>query len=158
MVGQNNGAGNISRVRQTMRFCNITGVAVNFVMAGLMFLFSRQLMDIFTDDTEVIEYGVTCLNVIAPIHFSYILSATHIAMLQALKRPAYGFFESLIRKIILPLPILWWLVVVLGKDIQWIWYCNAGVQLLMTTVTVLYARSVLNQLPTPKDSESQAAE
>jgi len=146
MVGQNNGAGNIARVRETMRFCNITGVVVNFVMAGLMFLFSRQLMDIFTDDTDVIEYGVTCLNVIAPIHFSYILSATHIAMLQALKRPAYGFFESIIRKIILPLPILWWLVVVLGKDIQWIWYCNAAVQILMTTVTVFYARRVLAKI------------
>ena len=57
-----------------------------------------------------------------------------------------GFFESIIRKIILPLPILWWLVVEQGKEIQWIWYCNAAVQILMTTVTVLYARKVLVKL------------
>ncbi|QEG22201.1 Multidrug export protein MepA [Mariniblastus fucicola] len=146
LVGQNNGAGKISRVRETMWFCNWVGVTVNLVMAGLMFLFSRELMGIFTDDQEVIEYGVTCLNVIAPIHWSYILTATHIAMLQALKRPSYGFFEAIARKIIIPLPILWVLVVWLGKDIEWIWYCNAAINVLMTAVTVLYARKVLNEL------------
>ena len=56
MVGQNNGAGKILRVRETMWFCNITGLAVNFVMAGLMFLFSRQLMEIFTNDKEAVSY------------------------------------------------------------------------------------------------------
>jgi len=146
MVGQNNGAGKISRIRDTMNFCNKAGIGVNLVMAVLMFLFSRQLMGIFTDDPEVIEYGVICLNVIAPIHWSYILTATHIAMLQALKRPTYGFFEAIARKIILPLPILWLLVVWLGKDIVWIWYCNAAIQILMTAVTVFYARKVLGAL------------
>ena len=146
MVGQNNGAGKIPRVWQTMRFCVVAGVGVNLVMAGLMFWFSPQLMDIFTDDPEVIRYGVICLCVFAPIHWSYIVTATHIAMLQALKRPAYGFFEALTRKIILPLPILWLLVVWLGKDIEWIWYTNAAINVVMTAVTVFYARKILSSL------------
>jgi putative MATE family efflux protein len=146
LVGQNNGAGNMARVREAMSFCNRVGVGVNLVMSCLMFLLSRQLMDIFTDDPEVIEYGVTCLCIIAPIQWSYILTATHIAMLQALKRPAYGFFESITRKIILPLPILWLLIVYLGKDIEWIWYCNAVINVLMTGVTVFYANKVLGRL------------
>ncbi len=143
MVGQNNGAGKVSRIWETMRFCVRYGVIVNVAMAVLMFVFAPQLMGIFTEDPEVIRYGVICLYVFAPIHWSYILTATHIAMLQALKRPAYGFFEAVMRKIILPLPILWLLVIYLCKDIQWIWYCNAAIQLLMTTVTVIYARKVL---------------
>lgn len=146
LVGQNNGAGKVTRVRETMRFCNIVGFSVNVVMASLMFLFSRQLMGIFTDDVDVIELGVTCLNVIAPIHWSYIMTSTHMAMLQAVKRPAYGFFESIMRKIILPLPVLWLLIVVWNKDIVWIWYCNAAINILMTAVTVSYARRVLNRL------------
>ena len=146
MVGQNNGAGKISRVRETMRHCNTFGVTVNLVMASLMFIFSRHLMDIFTDDPEVIEYGVICLSVMAPIHWSYIMTATHIAMLQALKRPTYGFYEAITRKIILPLPILWVIVVVWNLDIVWIWYCNAAVNILMTSVTIFYARKVLGKL------------
>jgi len=143
MVGQNNGAGKVERIWETMRFSVRYGVIVNVVMAILMFAFAPQLMGIFTEDPKVIRLGVICLYVFAPIHWSYILTATHIAMLQALKRPAYGFFEAIMRKIILPLPILWWLVIYLGKDIEWIWYCNAAIQLLMTTVTVIYARKVL---------------
>jgi len=146
LVGQNNGAGNIDRVRNVMKYSNAIGVGVNFVMAGLMFLFSAQLMGWFTKDQEVIRLGVICLSIIAPIHASYILTATHIAMLQALKRPAYGFFEAITRKIILPLPILWLLVIYLGKEIQWIWYCNAAVNVVMTTVTILYAWNVLAKL------------
>jgi putative MATE family efflux protein len=153
LVGQNNGAGNISRVRETMRYCILIGISVNFVMAGLMFWYSPWLMDIFTDDTKVIDFGVRCLNVIAPIHWSYILTATHIAMLQALKRPNYGFFEAITRKIILPLPILWLLVVQMDKDIDWIWYCNAAIQIVMTIVTVYFAWRVLRGLST-KESKS----
>ena len=156
LVGQNNGAGKISRVRETMNFCNRFGVGMNLVMACLMFLFSRQLMNIFTDDPKVIDYGVGCLNVMAPIHWSYILTATHIAMLQALKRPAYGFFEAITRKIILPLPILWLLVVYLGQGVDWIWYCNAAINVLMTGVTVYYARMVLRELESEGSSGSRS--
>ena len=146
LVGQNNGAGNVTRIREAMNFCNRIGVVVNLAMSCLMFIFARQLMDIFTDDSEVIDFGVTCLRIIAPIQWSYILTATHIAMLQALKKPAYGFFEAITRKIILPLPILWLLVIYLGKDIDWIWYCNAVINVLMTCVTIFYGRKVLRGL------------
>lgn len=157
LVGQNNGAGNVGRIRQTMRYCMAIGVSVNFVMAGLMFFFSPQLLDLFTDDPEVIDFGVRCLNVIAPIHWSYILTATNIAMLQALKRPAYGFFEAITRKILLPLPVLWLLVVQWDKPIDWIWYCNASIQIVMTAITAFYAWRVLNGL-TENTAEPEAPE
>ena len=68
LVGQNNGAGKIGRVRQTMQYCITLGVSVNLVMAGLMFWFSPQLMRIFTNDAKVIDFGVRCLNVLSLIH------------------------------------------------------------------------------------------
>ena len=146
LVGQNNGAGKMSRVRETMKYCNTTGLILNLVMATLTFVFAPQLMAIFTDDPKVIDMGVVCLRIIAPIQWSYIMSATHIAMLQALKRPSYGFVESVTRKIILPVPILWLLVISWQKDIEWIWYCNAAINILMTGITICYARFVLAKL------------
>lgn len=148
LVGQNNGAGIIGRVRQTMNWCNGLGIGVNTLMAILMFIFAPQLMGVFTEDPEVIEIGVNCLRILAPIHWSYVMTSTHLAMLQAVKRPMYGFFESITRKIILPLPILWLLIVWAGKDVEWIWICNAAINVVMTTVTILYARSVLRGLGT----------
>jgi len=152
MVGQNNGAKKMDRVRQTMWFCNTVGCAVNIVMSVLMFVFSPQLMGLFTDDPEVIRQGVICILILAPIQWSYVLSASHIAMLQALKKPNYGFFESITRKIILPVPILYMLVVVYSKEIDFIWYCNAAINVLMTGFTVYVGRLVLHQIE--KDSQS----
>ena len=146
MVGQNNGAKKIDRIKETMWFCNSVGFAVNVAMSVLMFIFSPQLMGLFSDDPEVIRQGVICITIIAPIQWSYILSSTHIAMLQALKKPSYGFFESITRKIILPVPILYMLVIVYTMEIDYIWYCNAVINVVMTTITVLYARWVLRQI------------
>ncbi len=154
LVGQNNGAQKYDRIYQTMRWCAGIGVGAASFMAGLMFIFSPQLMRLFTDDKEVIHLGVICLTIIAPILWTYILSATHIAMLQALKRPAYGFFEAITRKVILPIPILWLLIIYFNKDIDWIWYCNAGINLVMTAVTVFYARSVLHRLANETNSQT----
>ena len=146
LVGQNNGAMKTDRIYEAMRWCAGLVVGTAILSGGLMFVFSPQLMRLFTRDEEVIRLGVVCLTIIAPILWTYILTATHIAMLQALKRPAYGFFESITRKIILPIPILWLLIVWAAKDIQWIWYCNVAVQFVMTTITVIYSRWVLRKI------------
>lgn len=146
MVGQNNGAKKIGRIKETMRFCNTIGFIINVVMSIFMFIFSPQLMSLFTEDPEVIRQGVICITILAPIQWSYILSATHIAMLQALKKPTYGFFESITRKIILPVPILYVLVIVYSKEIDYIWYCNAAINVVMTGITIAFARWVLKQI------------
>ena len=146
MVGQNNGAKKIGRVRETMWFCNSVGFGMNIAASALMFIFSPQLMALFSDDPDVIRQGVICITIIAPIQWSYIMSATHIAMLQALKKPSYGFFESITRKIILPVPILYWLIILNSKDIEFIWYCNAIINVVMTAITVTYARWVLKRI------------
>lgn len=160
LVGQNNGAKKLGRVRETMRYCIVAGVGASLVSSTIMFAFSPRLMAIFSDDPEVIRYGVLCLTIIAPILWSYILSATHIAMLQALKRPTYGFFESITRKLILPIPILWLLIIWAKKDVQWIWYCNVSIQIVVTAVTVVYAwrllASLSDQQPMDNDDTSQS--
>ena len=154
MVGQNNGAKNFDRIKKTMWFCNTVGCAVNILMSVLMFVFSPQLMGLFTDDPEVIRQGVICISILAPIQWSYVLSASHIAMLQALKKPNYGFFESITRKIILPVPILYTLVIVYSQEIDFIWYCNAAINVWMTAITVYVGRRVLNQVEEYYESAS----
>ena len=154
MVGQNNGAGKIDRVSETMRVCNRYGLMLTIASSALMFLMAGPLMNIFTDDPEVIGIGVTCLRIFAFVQWAYVMTSTHIAMLQAIKRPMYGFFESITRKIILPMPLLWLFIAQWDKGLLWIWYTSASTTVLMTVITVLYARSVLRKraaapLPAP---------
>ena len=75
LVGQNNGAARYGRIGKTMRVAIWTGLIINTMTSLIMFFFARQLIQVFTDDTEVIDLGVTCLSVIAPIQWSYVVTA-----------------------------------------------------------------------------------
>lgn len=145
LVGQNNGAKQFDRIDQTMRVCNRIGLFMTITSSVVMFLLADPLMRIFSDDPEVIEIGVTCLRIFAFVQWAYVMTSTHIAMLQAIKRPMYGFFESVTRKLILPVPLLWLFIAQWDKGLLWIWYTSATTTVLMTLVTVAYARSVLKQ-------------
>ncbi len=146
LVGQNNGAGNFARVHETMRWCNRIGLVMNVTISLLMFIFAEQLMRVFSSDEEVVSMGVTCLRVIMPIEWSYVMTSTHLAMLQAVKRPMYGLFESILRKVLLPWPCLWLCVIVYQWEIEWVWYSVAVTNVAMTFVTVAYAQTVLRRL------------
>jgi len=146
LVGQNNGAGNYDRIGKTMQTCNSIGMTLNITLSVLIFVFARTLMQIFTSDEAVIEIGVTCIHIFALIQWSYVMTATHLAMLQAIKRPMYGFFESVLRKVLLPLPFFWIFVLKLDFNVTSVWWSIAGTNVLMTIVTVAYAQIVLRRM------------
>ena len=155
LVGQNNGAGKIDRVCETMRVCNQYGLILTLTSSALMFTFAEPLMRAFSDDAEVNEVGVTCLQIFAFVQWAYVMTSTHLAMLQAIKRPTYGFFEAVTRKIILPVPLLFLFIGMWHKSVLWVWYTSASTTILMTLITVIYARWVLKK--TVADSKVETA-
>ena len=151
LVGQNNGAQLFGRIRLTMKSAIIAGQILNGTTSVIMFFFARPLMQIFTSDEEVIQLGVNCLYVIAPIQWSYVLTAAHLNMLQAMKRPMYGFYEAMLRKVILPAPLFWLFVSSWAMPVEWVWYSVAVTNVLMTIVTVVIGQRVLISLPSTTD-------
>ncbi|MGB2499923.1 MAG: MATE family efflux transporter [Mariniblastus sp.] len=146
LVGQNNGAGNFDRVRHTMRVANRIGLTLSLLTSGTIYFFAQRLMRVFTDDPSVIEIGVECLHIIMLVQWSYVMTSTHLAMLQATKRPRYGFFESVLRKVLLPLPFFWVIVWSWQFEIAAVWWIISGTNVFMTVITVVYAQWVLRHL------------
>ena len=146
LVGQNNGAKIFSRVRESMRVCNIAGLLLVVTTSSLIFLFATQLMRVFTDDPEVIEIGVRYVHIMALIQWSYVMTSTHLAFLQAMKRPRYGFFESILRKVLLPVPFMWLFVKQYHYSVDAVWFSVAGANVFMTVITVAYGQSQLMKL------------
>ena len=155
MVGQNNGARQFDRIRTTMKVAIVAGQTINLSAAIVMFFFARQLMQIFTSDPEVIQLGVNCLYVIAPIQWSYVLTSAHLNMLQAMKRPMYGVFEAILRKVILPAPLFWLFVSYWAMPVDWVWYCVAATNVFMTIITVIVGQRVLWSLPREESSDTK---
>lgn len=146
LVGQNNGARNYDRIRETMRVCNRLGLALVTTTSLLIFFLASFLMRVFTSDVEVIDIGVGYIRIMALIQWSFVMTSTHLAMLQAMKRPMYGFFESVLRKVLLPLPLLWLFVLKFEYDVEWVWYSVAAANVFMTVITLVIAQSMLKRI------------
>lgn len=147
IVGQNNGAGEMSRVRECISLCTRYGFVLIVTASVLMFVFAAPLVKIFTDDPDVIEIGKEYVRIVTFIQWAYVAGFIYIGCLQALKRPMYGFVESIVRKILLPLPVFYTVVVVLDVNLASFWWSSIAINAAMAVVTILYVRSILRRLP-----------
>lgn len=146
IVGQNNGAGRLDRVRECMSLCVKYGLILILVASVLVFVFAAPLVGIFTNDEEVIKVGANYTRIMAFIQWAYVMGFIYIGFLQAIKRPMYGFVEAVIRKIVLPLGVFYFVVKVLQVDLNGFWFSMVGINVAMTVVTITYARRVLKKM------------
>lgn len=146
VAGQNNGAKKFDRVRESLRLCMKYGLSL--ILVGSIFIYwgAEWLMKFFTEDVEVIQVGVEYIQIMAFIQWTYVVTFTCTGFLQAIKRPLYGFWESLVRKIILPCGLFFYLVHVLHHGYISLWWATVGINVGMTIITLLYVRNILQRL------------
>ena len=147
IVGQNNGAKKFGRVRECVSLCLRYGFLLIGAASVILFLFATPLVRLFTDDSAVVDVGTTYVQIMAFIQWAYVMTFIHIGYLQAVKKPMYGFVESLIRKIILPIGIFHVLVIVLDVGLTKFWYGMVMINVFMTVVTIVYAQLILRRTP-----------
>lgn len=75
-AGQNFGAGKYDRVKKGMRISVTMGILYALTTGAVLLLFDTQILNIFTDNQEVVNYGVQMLHYFCPFYF--ILSTLHI--------------------------------------------------------------------------------
>ena len=71
-VGQNYGAGKMSRVKKSVRVCMAMTAGTTVVLATLLYFFGGTFYQIFTDDPAVIREGVHMLRLLVPFYIAYI--------------------------------------------------------------------------------------
>ncbi len=71
-VGQNYGAGKMSRVKKSVRVCMSMTVGTTLVLASLLYFFGGTFYHLFTDDPAVIREGVHILRLLVPFYIAYI--------------------------------------------------------------------------------------
>lgn len=73
-VGQNYGAGNMDRVKKSIRVCIGMDFTVSISMALLMILFRIPLFHIFVTDTAVVNIGTQMLLMMTPYYFTFVFT------------------------------------------------------------------------------------
>ncbi|MFT5465572.1 MAG: putative MATE family efflux protein [Verrucomicrobiales bacterium] len=150
IVGQNNGAGKPDRVRECVQLCVKYGFVIITIASILLIIFARLLVRLFTDDPEVITVGVEYIRIVAFIQWAYVMTFVHTGFLQAVKRPMFGFVESVVRKVILPIGVFHVLVRIYEVELSGFWYGMVAINSVMALVTIGYAQTVLRKKVAPR--------
>jgi len=76
LMSQNIGAGNMPRAKKGIRICLALALSSALVLCALFMVFAKNLLSIFTDSDEVLEYALVIVGIIPYFTWTYALSET----------------------------------------------------------------------------------
>lgn len=146
LVGQNNGAKRLDRVRKSWTTTLRYGLTM-MVAGGVVLYFTRApLMRAFTSDAEVIQRGVDYLGIATITLCAYVILFQTVYMLQGLKKPMYGLWIGLYRQIVAPVVVFHFLAFTLAWGLWGIWWGIFAVTWSAALFTLFYGLRVLRRL------------
>jgi putative MATE family efflux protein len=93
LVGQNLGAGKPERAERSVWVTGFANMCFLAIVTVVFILFAEQVVSIFTDDPEVVPYGVACLRFIS---YGYVFYAYGMVMVQAFNGAGDTFTPTVI--------------------------------------------------------------
>ncbi len=135
VAGYNYGARQFDRAKRALRISSVRSTVFAVGAFGVLIVFARPLIQLFTRDRELIELSVTALRTIAlalPVVGIQMMGAT---MFVALGRAGPALFLTLSRQIIFLIPLVLVLPLVMGLNGVFVAFPIADV--LATAVTVI---------------------
>ena len=144
VVGQNFGARQADRVRQSVKSGIGIAASMMLVLALITFLVPGTMIRFFSKDAAVIQFGSDYLRIVA---FNFVAAGivfTSSSMFQGLGNTIPPLLSSASRLILFALPALW-LSRTAGFDIKLVWYLSVGSQLLQACMNLLLMRRELQR-------------
>lgn len=145
MIGQNIGAGNIERSRESFRkalryaFLGAGGIGV------IAALFASPLIRVFTNDPQVIDYASSYMWMVA-LSYGFLASMMVVAnAFQAIGKSWPGFWIFLIRIMVPAAPLSYLLTVVYDFSIEAMWLSIAAGNVISSVVGYFWIRKALRK-------------
>jgi putative MATE family efflux protein len=136
VAGQNFGARQAARVRETFRVGAGLAAAGMLVLATMVWLAAAPMVSVFSSDPQVIAVGAEYLHIIA---FNFIASGivfVSSSMFQAMGNTMPSLITSAARIIIVAVPVLL-LTQAPGFSLRWIWYISVVAVIVQLTLNLL---------------------
>ena len=144
--GQNFGARSYDRLRELYKKALTFGSAF-MICAGLIIFFGAEfLVSLFTDNLEAIKHGVIYLKVAALIGPIYPVFFITTAIFQAVKKPLYSLYMSILRLTALPFLSLWYVINIRGGNYEDIFYTILMTNWLMGIAVLMFIGYFLNNV------------
>jgi putative MATE family efflux protein len=150
--GQNFGAKKFNRVRELYTKALVFGSSFMAVAGVILFFGAEFFVSQFTNNQEAIIHGVLYLKVaalIAPIYPVFFITT---AVFQALKKPIYSLYLSILRLTAFPFLSLWYVINIRGGDYADIFYTIMATNWFMGIALIIFIGYFLNNVFQQKKS------
>ncbi len=118
IAGQNFGAKIFDRVDEVYTKAIMVGSSFMILAGIIIFLLADNIVSIFTDNQEAINFGADYLKVAAFIGPVYPVFFITNALFQAIKKPIYTVAMTFLRLVLLPFSTMWVVVFVLNGSFK----------------------------------------
>jgi len=144
--GQNFGAKAYNRIRELYTKALLFGSSF-MVIAGIIIFFGAEFfVSLFTDNQEAVVSGAIYLKVAALIGPIYPVFFITTAVFQAVKKPLYSLYLSILRLTAFPFLSLWYVINIRGGDYEDIFYTIMATNWAMGIVVLIFIGYFLNNV------------
>ncbi|MDC1140303.1 MATE family efflux transporter [Candidatus Pelagibacter sp.] len=144
--GQNFGAKKFNRIRELYTKALLFGSSFMAGAGVILFFGAEFFVSQFTDNQEAIIHGALYLKVaalIAPIYPVFFITT---AVFQALKKPIYSLYLSILRLTAFPFLSLWYVINIRGGDYADIFYTIMATNWFMGIALIIFIGYFLNNV------------
>ena len=144
--GQNFGAKAFDRIRELYTKALFFGCSFMIVAGIILFFGAEFFVTLFTDNKEAIKHGAIYLKVaalIGPIYPAFFITT---AVFQAVKKPLFSLYLSILRLTAFPFLSLWYVINIRGGDYADIFYTIMVTNWVMGIALLIFIGYFLNNV------------
>lgn len=146
VVGFNYGAGNPKRIREAIRVGAIGGLLIMTLCTGVFMVGSPLLLSFFNPSEAMLSIGIPALRILASCFVPAAISIIFSTFYQGIGLGVNSLFISLLRQLIIILPLAW----VLSKvSLTMVWWAFPIAEVAALAFNVFLFRSVWRKRITP---------
>ena len=144
--GQNFGAKAFNRIRELYKKALFFGCSFMTVAGIILFFGAEFFLSLFTDNQEAIKHGAIYLKVAALIGPIYPVFFITTAVFQAVKKPLYSLYLSILRLTAFPFFSLWYVINIRGGNYEDIFYTIMATNWIMGIALLIFIGYFLNNV------------
>ena len=144
--GQNFGAKAFDRIRELYTKALLFGSSFMAVSGIIIFFGAEFFVSLFTDNREAVISGATYLKVAALIGPIYPVFFITTAVFQAVKKPLYSLYLSILRLTAFPFLSLWYVINIRGGEYEDIFYTIMATNWAMGIAVLIFIGYFLNNV------------
>ncbi len=142
--GQNFGAKAFNRIRELYTKALLFGSSFMAIAGIIIFFGAEFFVSLFTDNQEAVMSGAIYLKVAALIGPIYPVFFITTAVFQAVKKPLYSLYLSILRLTAFPFLSLWYVINIRGGDYEDIFYTIMATNWAMGIAVLIFIGYFLN--------------